>query len=152
MSFEWEEYKASSAGLSVDKVVLEVLAAVASQNGAAIAKAAIDALSKLPQDDGRLRLFSNSTTGDSAGKFLLGACSKDGASITLAFGAFAMDYRTRNTSVLWFNWKSSDVSIYKDQKVATFNQDYYAKGARTPLEKKMAGHVESYVADLELGL
>ena len=152
MSFEWEKYNASSAGLSVDKVILEVISAIATQNGMAIAKAAMDAVSKLPQDDGRLKLFSNSTMGASAGKFLLGTCTKEGNdSIALCFGAFAMDYKTRDTSVLWFNWKSSDVNMYKDQKIATFNQKYYATGARSALEAKMAGHAESYVADLDLG-
>lgn len=152
MSFDWEHYKASSAGLSMDEVVLEVLAAVASENGAAIAKAAMDAMKKLPKDDGRLKLFDSSSTSDTAGKFLLGTCEKaaDG-SISMAYGAFAMDYQTRDVTVLWFNWQSSDVNIYKDQKVATFNQDYYATGARQALEAKMKGHAASYVADLDLG-
>jgi len=52
----------------------------------------------------------------------------------LLSSAFAMDYQTRDTGVLWFEWKSSDVSLYKDQKRATFNQTYYARGARSALE------------------
>lgn len=151
MSFSWEKYKAASQGLSVDAVIIEVLTAVASQNGAAIAKAAIDAIGKLPRDGNRIKLFNNSTMSDKAGKFLLGVASKENESLSLAFGAFALDFKTRDTTVLWFNWKSSDVSIYKDQKVATFNQDYYAKGARATLEKKMRDHVSAYVEDLDLG-
>ncbi|MBR0564871.1 hypothetical protein J5J83_01925 [Azoarcus sp. L1K30] len=151
MSFSWEKYKADSQGLSVDAVIIQVLEAVASQNGAAIAKAAIDAIGKLPRDGNRIRLFNNSTMSDQAGKFLIGVASKEKESISLAFGAFALDYRTRDTTVLWFNWKSSDVAIYKDQKVATFNQDYYAGGARAKLEQKMRDHVAAYVEDLDLG-
>jgi hypothetical protein len=151
MSFNWEKYQAGSQGLSVDAVILQVLAAVASENGAAIAKAALDAIGKLPQEGGRIKLFNNSTMGDRAGKFLLGVAAKENEAISLAFGAFAMDYKTRDTTVLWFNWKSSDVSIYKDQKVATFNQDYYAKGARNKLEDKMRDHAAAYVEDLDLG-
>lgn len=151
MSFDWEKYNASTQGLTMDKVVLEVLAAVASENGAAIAKAAVNALENLSDDDGKLKLFSNSTMGSKAGKFLLGVAAKENEAISLAYGAFAMDYQTRDTSVLWFQWKSSDISIYKDQKVATFNQNYYAKGARTALEKKMQGHAATYVEDLDLG-
>lgn len=151
MSFDWEQFHSGSQGLSMDQVVLEVLAAVASQNDAAIAKAAMDALKKLPTDGDRMKLFSNSTTGDKAGKFLLGVASKDGESISLAFGAFAMDFQTRDTTVLWVNWKSSDVNIYKDQKIATFNQHYYAEGGRKTLESRMQGHVASYVAELDLG-
>jgi hypothetical protein len=146
----WEKYNAGGAGFTVDKVILEVLAAVASENGAAIAKAAIDAISKLPQNDDRLKLFNSSTLGDSTGKFLLGACSKDKESIALAFGAFAMDFQTRDITVVWFNWKSSNVNIYKDQKVSTFNQDYYVRGGRAALEAKMAGHAETYISSLEL--
>lgn len=151
MSFEWEKFNSSSSGLSMDKVVLEVLAAVASQNGMAIAKAAMDAVSKLPSEDGKLKLFDSSTMGDKAGKFQLGVASKDGDSISLACGAFAMDYKTRDTTVLWFNWKSSDVNIYKDQKTCTFNQDVYANGGREALEKKLQGHVKTYVDELDLG-
>ncbi len=151
MSFSWEKYKAATQGLSMDAVIMQVLAAVASQNGVAIAQAAMDAVSKLPRDGNRIRLFNNSTMSDKAGKFLLGVASKENESLSLAFGAFAFDYETRDTTVLWFNWKSSDVSIYKDQKVATFNQDYYAKGARATLEKKMRDHVSAYVEDLDLG-
>jgi len=151
MSFSWEKYKAATQGLSMDAVIMQVLAAVASQNGAAIAKAAMDAVSKLPRDGNRIRLFNNATMSDKAGKFLLGVASKENESLSLAFGAFAFDYETRDTTVLWFNWKSADVSIYKDQKVATFNQDYYAKGARATLEKKMRDHVAAYAEDLDLG-
>ena len=152
MSFDWEKYNASTRGLTMDKVVLEILAAVASQNGAAIAKSAIDALQSLDRGDGRLRLFNNSTMSDKAGKFLLGVASKQNDAISLAYGAFAMDYRTRDTGVLWFEWKSSDVSLYKDQKQATFNQAYYARGARSALETKLSDHAPTYVDDLDLGL
>ena len=151
MSFDWEKYNAATQGLTMDKVVLQVLAAVASQNGAAIAKSAIDAMKTLDRGDGKLRLFQNSTMGNEAGKFLLGIASKDNDSIGLAYGAFAMDYQTRDTSVLWFEWKSSDVSIYRDQKRATFNQTYYARGAREALETKLADHAPTYVEDLDLG-
>jgi hypothetical protein len=151
MSFDWEKYDAGSAGLTIDKVVLKILAAVASQNGVAIAKAAMDALGDLADDSGRLKLFSNSTMSNEAGKFLLSVADKQGEAISMGFGAFAMDFKTRDTSVLWVHWKSSDVHLYKDQKVATFNQDYYAKGARSALEAKMQGHAATYVDDLDLG-
>lgn len=151
MSFNWEEFHASSSDLTVDKVIVEVLQAVASQNGAAIAKAAIDAVAALPADGNKLRLFKNSTMSDEAGKFLLGVADKQNDAISLAFGAFAMDFRTRETGVLWFTWKSSDVSIHKDQKIATFNQHAYAGGARAKLEAKLQGHVATYVEDLDLG-
>jgi hypothetical protein len=153
LSFDWEKYSARSSGLSVDKVIFEVLAAVATENGAAIAKAAIEALLKLPQDDGLLNLFRNSTMTNSAGKFLLGVCSKDknNDSIALAFGAFAMDFLTQHSTALWVNWKSSNVNIFKDQKIGTFNQDYYASNCREALEAKLRGHAASYVADLKIG-
>jgi len=151
MSFDWEQYHASSQGLSMDKVMIEVLAAVASQNGAAIAKAALDAMQKLPKDGDRIKMFSNSTTSGSAGKFLLGVAAKDNEAISLACGSFAMDYTTRGTTVLWFNWQSSNINIYKDQKTCTFNQDYYAKGARAALEAKLHDHAAHYVSDLNLG-
>lgn len=152
MSFDWERYRAGSQGLRIDQVVLEVLAAVASQNGAAIAKAALDAVQKLPKDGDRIKLFSNATTSDKAGKFLLGVAAKEKQSVSLAFGAFAMDYATRDTTVLWLNWKSNDIGIYKDQKVATFNQDYYANGVRKALESKFKDYASTYVGDLDLGL
>lgn len=151
MSFDWEKYEAASQGLTMDKVVLEILSAIASENGIAIAKAAIDAVESLKADDDRLKLFSNSTTSDEAGKFLLGLASKQDESISMAFGAFAMDFKTRDTSVLWFHWKSSDLKIYRDQKVATFNQHAYAAKAREVLEEKMQGHVETYAEDLDIG-
>ena len=152
MSFNWEKFDAHSADLTVDKVIIQVLEAVASQNGAAIAKAAIDAISALPADGNRLRLFNNSTVSDKAGKFLLGLADKQGDAISLSFGAFAMDYATRDTGVLWFHWKSSDLSIFKNQMEATFNQHAYAGGARDRLEAKLQGHVATFVDDLDLGL
>ncbi len=151
MSFDWEKYEAASQGLTMDKVVLQILSAVASENGVAIAKAAINAIESLKTDSDRLKLFSNSTTSNEAGKFLLGLSSKQDESISLAFGAFAMDFKTRDTSVLWFHWKSSDLKIYRDQKIATFNQHAYAAKARSVLEKKMQGHVETYAEDLDIG-
>jgi hypothetical protein len=151
MSFNWEQYTASTQGLTVDKAFLEVLAAIATQNGVLIAQAALNAVSKLPTTDGHFRLFSNSSAGGKAGKFLLGVATKEKSALSLAYGAFAMDYQTRDTTVLWFNWKSSDVSIYKDQKIATFNQAYYANRGRAALEGKLAGHVETYVSNLDLG-
>lgn len=152
MSFNWEHFTAASRGVSVDKVIVKVLAAVASQNGAAIATAAMDALSNLDKEGGRIKLFKDSTVNDEAGKFLLGVASRENESISLAFGAFGMNYKTRDTSVLWIHSKSSDVDIYKDQRVATFNQDSYAREGRAGLEAKLSGHVAAYVDDLDLGL
>jgi hypothetical protein len=152
MSFDWQQYQASGQGLSMDKVVLEILAGALTGDAPLIAKAAIDALGKLPQSDGRLSLFRNSTVSASAGKFMLGVASKQGDSLGFQLGAVAMDYTSQDTTVLWFRWKSSDLKIQKDTKTATFNQAMYAQKARATLEARLAGHINTYAQDLDLGL
>lgn len=152
MSFDWQQYRASGQGLSMDKVVVEILAGAATGDAALIAKAAIDALASLPKDDGRLTLFRNSTVSAAAGKFMLGVASKQGESLAFSFGAMAMDYHKQDTSVLWFHWKSSDLKIQKDQKIGTFNQGVYAKQARATLEAKLSSHINTYVEDLDIGV
>jgi len=152
MSFDWQKYQASGQGLSMDQVVLEILAGAMTGDAPLIAKAAIDALGKLPRTDGRLSLFRNSTVSASAGKFMLGVASKQGESLGFQFGAIAMDYASRDTTILWFRWKSSDLKIEKDTKTATFNQVMYAQQARATLEAKLAGHINTYAQDLDLGL
>jgi hypothetical protein len=54
--------------------------------------------------------------------------------------------------VLWIYWRSNNVNIYKEQKVVTFNEDYYANGARQTIEARLREHAATYGEELELGV
>ena len=82
-----------------------VTAAVATQNQLAVLNESIQALERLPEDDGTIRLFDFHTSTAMSGNFQIGAVQRGNNGVpSLALGAFHFRSRDARRRFLFFAW------------------------------------------------
>ncbi|PFJ30942.1 hypothetical protein CN964_21270 [Bacillus cereus] len=148
--FDFTKHEVSGSTLAVDKVVIEVLAAIATEDEVALVKASLDALKALSDDDGRLRLFSTSSHSAEYANFMLGVANQsDNGDVAFKVGAFHMNSTENNTRFLWFSYSTSNTNLFKSGQVLTLNEDVYSRNRATIIDK-LGDKAEKYIANLEL--
>ena len=147
--FQFQKYNSSSQGLTMDKVVAEILQSMMTGNELAVALSAITALTSLAKDDGRVNLFGHSTSSSSGGSFQLASATQENGVVAMNLGAFYTSYKTSQTNVLWWHYKSADVDIYKSGQGVTLNNDVY-KQVRQPIIDKLGDKASTFIADLPI--
>lgn len=147
--FAFSKYEVAGASVTVDKVVLEVLTAIATENGAAVAKAAIDAMNALSSDDQRFTLFQQSSHSAQNGNFQVSNCSTDGGVLKMSLGAFYFSSTRVDTQFLFFGWSTSDTTIYRSGQSIILDRDVYAQ-VRQSVVAKLGDHAKTFVDDLDI--
>jgi hypothetical protein len=147
--FAFSRYEVAGASVTVDKVVLEVLTAIATENGAAVAKAAIDAMSALSSDDQRFTLFQQSSHSAQNGNFQVSNCSSAGGVLKMSLGAFYFSSTRVDTQFLFFGWSTSDTTIYRSGQSIILDGDVYAQ-VRQSVVAKLGDHAKTFVDDLDI--
>ena len=147
--FAFSKYDVAGSTVTVDKVVLEVLAAIATENGAAVAKSAIDALNALSTGDHRFTLFEQSSHSAQDGNFQVANCSAEGGVLKMSLGAFYFSSTRVDTQVFFFSWSTSDTTIYRSGQSIILDRDVYAQ-VRQTVVAKLGDHAKTFVDDLDL--
>lgn len=147
--FEFQKYNSSSQGLTIDKVVIEILESMMTGNELAVAVSAIKALDSLAGNDGRIKLFHHSTSSNSGGSFQIASATEQNGAVAMKLGAFYMSYTTSQADVLWWHYKSADVNIYKSGQGVTLNHDVYNQ-VRQAIISKLGDKAKTFVDDLPI--
>lgn len=147
--FEFQKYNSSSQGLTMDKVVIQIVEAMMTGNELAVATSAIKALNGLADDDGRIKLFGHSTSSDSGGSFQIASATEQNGAVAMKLGAFYMSYKTNQTDVLWWHYKSANVDIYKSGQGVTLDHDVYDQ-VRQSIITKLGDKAKTFVDDLPI--
>jgi hypothetical protein len=147
--FGFAKFQSSSQGLTMDKVVLEMVKSLMSGNGLEVAGAAIKALDALADKDGRIALFKRSSQKSSGGSFQIGTASERNGALAMQLVASYMNFKTSETGVLWFSYKSSSVDIYKSGQTVTLNKDVYGQ-VRQSIISKLGGNAQSEIMSLDI--
>ena len=147
--FEFQKYDTSSQGLTMDKVVVEILETMMTGNELAIAASAIKALNSLSGDDGRIKLFGHSSSSNSGGSFQISSATEQNGTVAMKLGAFYMSYKTSQTDVLWWHYKSANVDIYKSGQGVTLDHDVYGQ-VRQSIITKLGDKAKTFVDDLPI--
>ena len=148
-SFEFTEYQASGATFEVDKAVLEILAAIASQDQIAVATETMNALKSLGDSDGKLVLFSSASSSLGSGSFQISAVTETNGAVAMGLGAFYFNSTQSTTRFLWFTYDSSDMDLFKSAQSITLNLQIYDK-VRQAVVDKLGSNAVSFVADLDI--
>lgn len=148
-NFDFTKYKASGSSFTVDAVIAEVLAAIATQNDKAMIDATIKAVKALDNGDGRLVLWNDNSTKLDKGNFQISACSDTDGVLVMKIGAFHFATDKRVTGVLWFTFSSSSTSMYKGGQVINLNEQVYAK-IREQVVDKLGDRAQKFVGDLDI--
>lgn len=149
-SFSFQKYQASGSTLSMDKVVLEILAAIATGGESLVITETLNALRGLSDSDNRIRLFSQQSSSSKSGNFQVYPCDQSPTGeVSMAMGAFYFNADHHEVSFLFFNWGSSKASIYKGAQKTVLNQNVYSR-VRSDVSAKLGDNAVNLVASISL--
>jgi hypothetical protein len=149
--FNFTKLSSSGANFSMDKAVLDLIAAIASGgDDIAAMQATLDALRALPTSDGRLVLFDSSSHSASRGNFQIGVASEWGGVLAMRIGAFYFSTTQNVTNVLWFNFSSSSTDMYKGGQGMSLNKQIYMQ-VRAAIVQKLGDKAQRFVKNLDIG-
>jgi hypothetical protein len=149
-NFSFDKFNASGSQFTVDKVVLEILEAIASQDEMAVAQATMDALKALDNGDGRLVLFESTSHSLQKGNFQIAIATETGGVVALKIGAFHFQSTNNVTKVLFFSFSDENTSFHKSSQTINLNESIYRR-VRGQIINKLGDRAKRFVADLNIG-
>lgn len=147
--FAFDKFNASGSQFSVDKVVLEIIAAILSEDEMAIAQATLEAMKALDNGDGRLVLFESTSHSLQQGNFQIGLATDVGGVVALKLGAFHFATTNNVTKVLFFSFSDESTSFHKSSQVVSLNQSIYSR-VRGAVINKLGDRAKKFVLDLPI--
>jgi hypothetical protein len=132
-SWSYTRYRSTHQRFTMDQIGLEILgsiiaaAALPGPASAAMLKVAADAVRALQAQEKPLELFERQTKMHKGANFRVGAClqSEDGT-VNVAMGAVNFLASSNVTDVLFWEWGSSEVEIYRGEDNLVLNARMYA--------------------------
>ena len=148
--FSFQEYKASGSSFTMDKVVIEILAAIATGGETAIITETLNAFRGLSSTDGRITLFDQQSSSGKSGNFQVYPCDQapDGE-VAMAMGAFYFSSSSHETRVLFFSYSSASTHVYKGGQKAILNQNVYSK-VRSTVSDKLGNNAVDLVSSISI--
>lgn len=127
-------YRSTTSKLTMDNVALDIVysavGGVAGPAGSAlkvVAEKTIEALKKQPD---AVKLFERHAIEASGANFGVSVCKQDDeAEVTMAVGTVRYDTSANNTKVIFVEWNSSDVEIYRGKALFTIHEEDLRKEA-----------------------
>lgn len=148
-SFDFQQYKVSSSSFKLDDVVLDILKAAFTSDEYEVVKASVDALKKLKNDDGRIKLFGHNAVSSKSGNFQIGAVTEQNGAVAMhTLGAYFNSSDT-NTDFLFAHYKGSNTQIYKGVQSMTLNEGQYAN-IRQAIQNRLGKNIQDFVMDVKL--
>lgn len=147
--FNFEDYQISASSGSVDKIVLEVLAAIASQNEIAVAMKTFEAIKKLPETDNRVVLWDGKSHKESSGNFQIALCADTGGVVVTKIGCFYFSSEKKVAKILWFDFSSSNAHMHKSDQTISLNKDVYSQ-VRQQIIDKLGDKAKTFIQDLDI--
>ncbi|MCU1751487.1 hypothetical protein [Pseudomonas sp. 6D_7.1_Bac1] len=131
-SSPFSRYTSSSKTLTMDNVALDLIHTVVAgavggvAGKALLGKAADAALKALKTEPEALKLFEDNAKKASGGNFAMTTCKQDDdGDITMAAAAIQYSCAAHPTKVLFWEWATSEVSIWKGASVMTMDEEDY---------------------------
>jgi len=148
-AFNFQKYHASGSTFTVDKVVVEILAAIATENEIAVVTETMNALKALSSGSGPLVLWDSSSHSASSGNFQIATCVESDSNVVMKNGSFYFSTSQSTSRFLWFSYSSSDMDLYKAGQSMTLNEDVYSQ-VRQQVIDKLGDRAQQFVADLDI--
>jgi hypothetical protein len=147
--FDFDKFSTSGGDFTVDRVVLDILAAIATSDELSTVLATINALRSLSDGDDRLVLFESSSHSSQKGNFQVAPVSEIGGLLTMKLSAFYFSTSQSVDRVLFFRYSSASANLYKGSQVINLNKDVYDQ-VRTDIVKKLGSKAKAFVRNLEI--
>lgn len=146
-ALSFTEFSASGGRFSVDRAVIDVLTAVASQNEMEIARQTLNALKNLSDNDGRVVLFERETHSLHQGNLQTLVASPTGNTVSLADGSFEFNAAQDITRILFWQYETATSHLYYSAEKSILNLDVY-KQIREDVIQKLGTNAKRLIAKL----
>jgi hypothetical protein len=147
--FEFSKYESNGADFTADKVILEILKALATGNDLAVVAATMEALNSLGNDSPTLKIFETSSHTASSGNFQVSIATESDSIVGMKIGAFYFQTTQQITRVLWFRFSSSSTNFYKGSQIGALDEEVYAQ-VRQSVVEKLGDAAKKLVRDIEI--
>lgn len=135
----------------MDQAALAIVTAIATQSQLVVLTRSIEALEKLAEDDGTVRLFDFHASTEGSGNFQLGAVQRaDNGALSMAIGAFYFKSLDERRRFLFWKWGAKRVHFWTAAQRMTLNTDFYER-QRADVKAMLDADAKSYRAALKLG-
>lgn len=148
-AFDFTKFQASGSKFTIEKVVLELIAAIATQNALLVTNAALEAIKSISSDSKAFALWNSTTHSTSNGNFQISPCVRSDNNVAMALAAFYFAAEAVDFQFLWFNYSSSSTDLYKGGQVVVLNDQIYAN-VRQAVIQKLGDKAVKYVANLDI--
>lgn len=149
-SFGFQEYTATGGTLSMDKAVIQILAAIATGGQSLVITETLNALKGMANTDNRIVLFSQQSSSSMSGNFQVYPCEQSPeGEVSMAMGAFYFMADHHEVNFLFFSWGSSSTKIYKGTQGVILNQNVYTR-VRADVSAKLGDNAVNLVASIDL--
>lgn len=149
-SFSFQQYQATGGTLSMEKVVIEILAAIATEGQSLVIQQTLNALKGLSSADDRIVLFSQQCSSSNTGSFqIYPVVQSPSGDVSMALGAFYFTAGHHQVRFLFFDWSSTTTRIYQGAQNTVLNQNVYSK-VRSDISAKLGDNAVNLVASIDL--
>ncbi|MFP3516041.1 hypothetical protein SB766_07560 [Pseudomonas sp. SIMBA_077] len=127
-SFVFVGHDTSKVNVTMDSLVLDIIAQVAQYNAAAILPLLKNVFDKIKSSNELITLFDNNSKGDRVGSFQLVPCleSDKGSPVTV-FAGLECEFKSVEGGAWFWKWKSSNLKVQKAATMINLNVDSYKR-------------------------
>jgi hypothetical protein len=147
--FEFTKYETSGTDFTADKVILDILKAVATGNDLAVVAATMEALNSLAEGSDALKIFETSSHTASAGNFQVSVATEQDDVVAMKIGGFFFQTTQTVTRVLWFRFSTASTLFYKSSQVGALDEKVYEQ-VRDAVIEKLGINAKKLVRDIEI--
>lgn len=148
-SFDFTKYDGRSASFEMDTVLLELLAALITEEEELVITEAINALKALSEDGKAATIFESSSHDLTKANAQLGVADDESGVLFLKMAFFYLHTGQNMTRVLWFTFNSADTEMYKATQTINLNEMIYDE-VREKIIEKLGERAKKYIDDLPL--
>ena len=133
--FVFVDHDTSKVNVTMDSLVLEIIAQVAGYNAAAILPLLSSVLATIKNDNELVTLFDKNSKGDKVGSFQIVPCleSSQGIPVTV-FAGLECEFNSLEGGAWFWKWKCSNLKVKKAATMINLNYDSYKRAEPKILE------------------
>jgi len=127
-SFVFVAHDTSKINVTMDSLVLDIIAQVAGLNAAAIVPLLKNVFDTIKGSNELITLFDNNSKGDRVGSFQIVPCleSAQGIPVTV-FAGLECEFKSVEGGAWFWKWKSSNLKVQKAATMINLNMDSYKR-------------------------
>lgn len=149
-AFAFQSYQPQGTTFTMDAVVLQILAAIASQDELAIVEATMDALKATADDSNQMTIFDASSSKNNVGNFQVFPVSQTPENdLVMALTGLQFNSTTQHARFLWWSWSTTEVSLQRGASRMELNRSVYSQ-VRQQIIDKLGSNATTFIADLDI--